>query len=189
MAVLARLIISPTIAERIRQAQADDQLPDQWFAQHTYAGLVRDVDGLYRMRGRLYVPDLPTHPRLRDDILHEAHYSRFTVHPGTVKMYHDMCRSFSWPGLKKDVRDTVLRCLVWQQVKIEHQMPGELLQPLPPLEWKWDCITCDFVTHLPSSRRQMDAVWVVVDRLTKSAHFILIRMTYPVSTLVRLYRG
>ena len=131
---------------------------------------------------------MPDQPGLRDDILREAHSSRFTVHPGSVKMYHDVCRSFWWPGLKKDVRDTVSRCLVCQQVKIKHQQPGGLLHPLPPPEWKWDCITCDFVTHLPTSRRQMDVVWVVLDRLMKSAHFIPIRMTYPVSTLARLYR-
>ena len=57
---------------------------------------------------------------------------------------------------------------------------------MPPM-WKWDCITCDFVTHLPTSRRQMDAVWVVVNRLMKSAHFIPICMTYSIFMLAQLY--
>ena len=104
VAVMARLTISTTIIDRVRQAQAEDQLPEQWRAQGTYADLARDADDLYRVRGRLYVPD---QPGLRDDILREAHSSRFTVHPGSVKMYHDVCRSFWWPGLKKDVRETV----------------------------------------------------------------------------------
>ena len=140
------------------------------------------------MGGRLYVPDLPAHSGSRGEILHEAHYSRFTVHPGTAKMYHDICIVYWWPGLKKDALDTVSKCLVCQQVKIDHQRPGGLLQPLPLPEWKWDCVTYDFITHLPTSRIQMDTVWVIVDRLKKSAHFIPIRMTYPVSTLARLYQ-
>ena len=112
VAVLARLTISPTILDRIRVAQADDEQLAQWFSQGTYAGLVRGEDGLYRMGGRLYVPDLPAHPGLRGEILHEAHYSRFTVYPGTTKMYHDICRAYWWPGLKKDVLDTMSKCLV-----------------------------------------------------------------------------
>ena len=86
--VMARLTNSTTITDKVRQAQADDQLAEQWRAQGTYADLARDADGLYRLRGCLYVPD---HPRLSDDILRKTHSSRFTVHPGSVKMYHDLC--------------------------------------------------------------------------------------------------
>lgn len=64
-----------------------------------------------------------------------------------------------------------------------------MLQLFPVPEWKLDCITCDFVIHLTPSRQQMNVVWVIVDRLTKLVHFILINMTYPVSTLARLYKG
>lgn len=103
-------------------------------------------------------------------------------------MYHDVRRSYWWPGLKREVFDTVARCLVCQQVKAEHLRPGGTLQPLKTPEWKWESIAYDFVTGLPKDRQQRDAVWVIVDRLTKSAHFIPIRMGYPLAKLATLYR-
>ena len=74
-----------------------------------------------------------------------------------------------------------------QQVKAEHQRPARLLQPLEVVEWKCEHITMDFVTHLPRTPRRHDAVWVVVDRLTKSAHFLLVRMTFTLEEFCRLY--
>lgn len=81
------------------------------------------------MKGLSHVPNVLEHLRLGENILHKAHYSRFTEHPGLVMMCYDMCQSFWWPMLQKDVLDTVSKCLVSEQVKIEHQKPGELLQP------------------------------------------------------------
>ena len=89
--------------------------------------------------------------------------------------------------MKADVVKFVVKCLNCQQVKIEHQRPGGLLQPLPIADWKWEHVTMDFVTGLPRSQRGHDAVWVVVDRLTKTAHFLPIRVTDNVDTLSRLY--
>ena len=103
-------------------------------------------------------------------------------------MYHDVSRSYWWPGLKKDVIDVVARCLVCQQVMAEHMRPEGTLQLLPLPEWKWDCVTCDFVTGLPPTPRRFDTVWVIVDWLTKSAHFIPVRKTYSLTTLAGLYR-
>ncbi|KAA3483601.1 DNA/RNA polymerases superfamily protein [Gossypium australe] len=80
-----------------------------------------------------------------------------------------------------------LSCLVCQQVKAEHQVPFGLLQPILILEWKWDRITMDFVTGLPLTPRQKDAIWVVVDRLTKSTHFISVRSDYSLDRLAELY--
>ena len=73
--------------------------------------------------------------------------------------------------MKRHVRDFVRRCLTCQQVKVEHQKPAGLLQPLEVAEWKWEQIMMDFVTHLPRTLRRHDAVWVIVDWLTKLAHF------------------
>ena len=89
--------------------------------------------------------------------------------------------------MKKEIARYVSKCLTCQQVKIEHQKPGGLLQPLPIPEWKWENITMDIVTGLPKTRNQLDVVWVIVDRLTKSAHFLPIRTTYPLEKLARLY--
>nr|GFD28750.1 putative reverse transcriptase domain-containing protein [Tanacetum cinerariifolium] len=107
--------------------------------------------------------------------------SPFSVHPGSTKMYHDLKQHFWWSGMKRDVATFVSRCLVCQQVKIEHQRASGLLQPLDIPVWKWDEISMDFFTGLPRTQRRHDAIWVVVDCLTKSAHFLPIRKDYSVS--------
>ena len=80
--------------------------------------------------------------------------------------------------MKGHVGDFVLQCLTCQQVRAEHQRPVGLLQPLEVAEWKWEHIMMDFVTYLSRTSRKHDAVWVIVDRLTKSAHFLVMRMTF-----------
>ncbi|KAI4304520.1 hypothetical protein MLD38_040016 [Melastoma candidum] len=89
--------------------------------------------------------------------------------------------------MKRDVAQYVSRCLTCQRVKIEHRRSGGELQPLPIPEWKWDEIAMDFVTNLPRTVQGFDSVWVIVDRLTKSAHFIPISVTYSVAKLAKLY--
>ena len=124
---------------------------------------------------------------LREEILKEFHSSRFVVHPGGTKMYQDLRRQYYWSGMKRHVGDFVRRCLTCQQVKAEHKKPAGLLQPLEVAEWKWELVTMDFVTHFPWTPRGHDAVWVIVDRLTKSAHFLLVGMTFTLERLCRLY--
>ena len=80
--------------------------------------------------------------------------------------------------MKRDVTEYVSKCLMCQQVKAEHQVPTGLLNPLPIPQWKWDSITMDFVSGLPLTQQKHDSVWVMVDKLTKSAHFIPVRMDY-----------
>ena len=80
--------------------------------------------------------------------------------------------------MKKDVREYVSECVTCLRVKAEHKKPAGELQPLPVPEWKWEHITMDFLMGLPRTEHRHDAIWVVVDRLTKSAHFIPFRATY-----------
>ena len=89
--------------------------------------------------------------------------------------------------MKRDISDFVSRCLICQQVKAEHQVPSGLLQPIMIPEWKWDRVTMDFVSGLPLSTSKKDAIWVVVDRLTKSAHFIPVRTDFSLDKLAELY--
>ena len=89
--------------------------------------------------------------------------------------------------MKTHVGDFVRRCLTYQQVKAEHQKLVGLLQPLEVAEWKWEHVTMDFVTHLLWTPRRHDAVWVIVDRITKSAHFLTVRMTFTLEEFFRLY--
>ena len=89
--------------------------------------------------------------------------------------------------MKRDVTEYVSKCLMCQQVKAEHQVPTGLLNPLPIPQWKWDNITMDFVSGFPLTQQKHDSVWVIVDRLTKSAHFILVRIDYFMDRLAKLY--
>ena len=93
-------------------------------------------------------------------------------------MYHDLRRQYYSSEMKKHIGDFVRRCLTCQQVKAEHQRLAGLLQPLEVVEWKWKHVTMDFVTHLPQTSRGDEVVWVIVDRLTKSTHFLAVPMTF-----------
>ena len=88
--------------------------------------------------------------------------------------------------MKSDVVDFVNRCVVCQKIKIEHQKPSRTLQPLDILEWKWESISMDFVMGLPRTSAGYDAIWVIMDRLAKSAHFLPIRANYPLERLAQL---
>lgn len=143
-----------------------------------------DNEGVLWISGRLCVPNVDN---LREEILEEAYFAAYSVHPVSTKMYHDIKDLYWWDGMKKDVAEFVSKCLTCQQVKAEHQKPFGKLQPLPIPEWKWERVTIDFVTRLPRSKDGYYSIWVIVDRLTKSAHFLPIKATYPVAKLARLY--
>ncbi|KAD5960466.1 hypothetical protein E3N88_11938 [Mikania micrantha] len=124
---------------------------------------------------------------LRTLILDEAHKTRYSVHPGADKMYQDLRSFYWWPGMKKDVATYVGKCITCAKVKAEHQkLSGLLEQPEIP-QWKWEQIAMDFITKLPRTSSGHDSIWVVVDRLTKSAHLLPIRETYKMEKLARLY--
>ena len=185
-ATLFTLVAQPTLLSRVLEAQQSDEEAVSFRTRVTsdeaMDGWTFSPDSGLRYRSRPFVP-----LALRDDVLSDFHHSRLAVHPGGTKMYHDLRRQYWWKGMKRAVADFVSTCLTCQQVKAEHQRPAGLLQPLDIPEWKWEHITMDFVTALPRSQRQHDAVWVIVDRLTKSAHFLPIRMTDSVNVLGRLY--
>ncbi|GKE83782.1 reverse transcriptase domain-containing protein, partial [Tanacetum coccineum] len=102
-------------------------------------------------------------------------------------MYHDLKKLYWWPNIKAIIAEYVGKCLTCSRVNTECQKPSSLLvQPEIPM-WKWERITMDFVTKLPKTSIGHDAIWVIVDRLTKSTHFIPIRATDSMETLTRLY--
>jgi len=114
-------------------------------------------------------------------IQEESHQSNLSIHSEATKMYHDLNKLFWWSGFKRDVAQFVYACLICQKSKVENQKLVGLLTPLDVLEWKSDSISMDFVTSLPNTPKGHDAIWVIVDRLTKSAHFIPINISFPVS--------
>ncbi|GJY23324.1 putative reverse transcriptase domain-containing protein [Tanacetum coccineum] len=142
------------------------------------------ADGTLCLHGRSW---LPCYGDLRSVIMHESHKSKYFIHPGSEKMYQDIKKLYWWPNMKADIATYVSKCLTCARVKAEHQRPsGLLVQPEIP-EWKWDNITMDFITKLPKSSQGFDTIWVIVDRLTKSAHFLPIRENDPLDKLARLY--
>nr|GFB15265.1 putative reverse transcriptase domain-containing protein [Tanacetum cinerariifolium] len=132
------------------------------------------TDGILCLNGRSW---LPYYGNLQTVIMHESYKSKYSIHPGSDKMYHDMKKLYWWPNMKADIAIYVSKCLTYAKVKAEHQRPsGLLVQPKIP-KMKWDNITMDFVTKLPKSSQGYDTIWVIVDRLTKSAIFIPLRET------------
>ncbi|GJR35802.1 putative reverse transcriptase domain-containing protein [Tanacetum coccineum] len=117
----------------------------------------------------------------------EAHTSRYSVHPGADKMYYDLRDLYWWPGMKRDIAEYVSRCLTCSKIKAEHQKPSGLLQQPEIPEWKWEKLAMDFITKLPKSSSGYDTIWVIVDRLTKSAHFLPIREDYKTEKLAKIY--
>ncbi|GJR41008.1 putative nucleotidyltransferase, ribonuclease H [Tanacetum coccineum] len=176
----ASMRIESNLMLQIKEAQRDDG--ELWAivqnvedGKHTEFSV--DDDGVVWFEDRLCVPN---DQALREKVMTEAHSSPFTIHPGSTKMYRDLKQYFWWNGMKQDVATFVSKCMTCQQVKIEHQRASGLLQPLEIPVWKWDEISMDFVTGLPTTQKRHDAIWVVVDRLTKSAHFLPIRKNYGI---------
>jgi hypothetical protein len=124
---------------------------------------------------------------LRETNLREAHYSAYSIHPGSTTMYQDLKQRYWWCGMKRDVAAHVALCDTCHRVKAEHQRPAGLLQPLKVPEWKWEEIGMDFIVGLPRTRVGYDSICVIVDRLTKVAHFILVKTTYTRAKLAELY--
>ncbi|KAG8474920.1 hypothetical protein CXB51_031559 [Gossypium anomalum] len=185
--LVVELKVKPLLTHQICKTQKID---DELVAKRAECVLNMDSEfqiddnDCLRFRSRLCVP---RNSALISMILNEAHDSRMSIHPGSMKMYNDLKRQFWWPGMKRDISDFVSKCLVCQQVKAEHQVPSVLLQPIMIPEWKWDRVTMDFVSGLPLSSSKKDAIWVLVDRLTKSAHFIPVHTDYSLDKLAELY--
>nr|GEZ02875.1 putative reverse transcriptase domain-containing protein [Tanacetum cinerariifolium] len=130
---------------------------------------------------------LPLHGGLRDLIMHESHKSKYSIHPGSTKMYQDFKKFYWWSNMKDDIATYISRCLTCAKVKAEHLKPLGLLQQPEIPEWKWENVTMDFVTGLPRTPSGYDSIWVIVYRLTKSAHFLTKKKTDSIEKLVELY--
>jgi hypothetical protein len=177
----------PTLETEIRQHQKDDKKLQE-ICELLKIGKAphfrEDDQGTLWYKGRISVPDVKD---LRKLILSEAHDTSYSIHPGSTKMYYDLKERFWWYGMKRSVAEYVAICDTCQRVKAEHQRPAGLLQPLKIPEWKWEEITMDFIVGLPRTQKGYNSIWVVVDRLTKVAHFIPVNTTYSDARLAELY--
>ncbi|KAD7479605.1 hypothetical protein E3N88_02741 [Mikania micrantha] len=182
-----KLVITSRLIEQIKKAQMEALKEENW-KRDRIKGQAYNLDegsnGLKTRWGRVWIPH--TCP-LKSVLLEEAHKSKYSIHPGATKMYRDLRVNYWWPGMKRDIVKYVQKCLTCMQVKAEHQKPYGKLQPLEIPLWKWEHITMDLITKLPKTRKGFDAIWVIVDRLTKSAHFLPIRESYSSDKMAEIY--
>jgi hypothetical protein len=126
-------------------------------------------------------------PEIRKTIFDEAHMSKFSIHPDSTKMYQDLKQNFWWSNMKVDIAKYVAECDTCHQMKARHLKSAGVLQPLSIPMWKWDDISMDFIVGLPLTARKKDSIWVIMDRLTKTAHFIAVHTTYSVQQYADIY--
>ncbi|GKF56514.1 putative reverse transcriptase domain-containing protein, partial [Tanacetum coccineum] len=157
------MTIGLDLPKQILNAQTEAQKPEN-LKNEDVGGMIRKNIPKEKLEPRadrtLCLNDriwLPCYGDLRTVIMHESHKSKYSIHSGSDKMYQDMKKLYWWPNMKADIATY------------------------------WDNITMDFVTKLPKSSQGYDTIWVIVDRLTKSAIFIPMRETDPMEKLARMY--
>ncbi|KAL8123999.1 hypothetical protein AgCh_011848 [Apium graveolens] len=152
---LYEITFQPALMEKIKRCQ--EGVMEQELEDLTGEELCTEKDnhGLFRFSSCIWIPNVA---ELKNEILHETHNSRFSIHPGSTKMYQDLKKHFWWLGMKKEIAD-----------------------------WKWEEIAMDFLVGLPKTRSNHDAIWVIIDRLTKSGHFLSINERYSLEKLVKIY--
>ena len=178
-ALLSSFQVRPILIDRVLEAQMNDE-KTQELIQARSQGKKKDLriqesNGMLMQEKRMYVPN---NAELKKDILDEAHISAYAMHPRSTKMYHTIRPFYYWPGMKRQIAEYVSRCAICQEVKAKRKEPFGLMQQLPIPQWKWEDITMDFIYKLPHTQNSFDGIWVIVDRLTKSTHFIPVREKY-----------
>ncbi|GJR52626.1 putative reverse transcriptase domain-containing protein [Tanacetum coccineum] len=128
-----------------------------------FGGMIKKLepraDGTLCLNGRSWIP---YRGDLRELIMNESHKSKYSIHPGSDKMYQDLKKLYWWPNMKAEIATYVCKCLTCAKVKAESQKPsGLLVQPVIPV-WKWENITMDFVTKLPKMMSGQDTIWLTI---------------------------
>jgi hypothetical protein len=136
-----------------------------------------DAEGTLWFKDRLVVPKTEA---LKKKILDEAHTSRYSIHPGSTKMYHDLRQPFWWTRMKHEIARYVSEYDTCRKVKADYMKSGGLLQLLSVPDCKWDDISMDFIVGLSLTACKYNLIWVIVNRLIKSAHFISVNTNYNV---------
>ncbi|GKB90012.1 putative reverse transcriptase domain-containing protein [Tanacetum coccineum] len=152
--------------------------------QRRFTKLEPRADGTLCLNNQSWIPCFGD---LRALIMHEFHKSKYFIHPGSDKMYQDMKKLYWWPNMKAEIATYVSECLTCAKVKVEYQKSSGLLVQLEIPQWKWENITMDFVTKLPKTVAGQDTIWVIVDRLTKSAYFLPMQEDDTLEKLTRQY--
>jgi len=186
---LANITLTPTLRDQIVDAQKNnagmEKIRQRLMENDPRAACFhQDSEGVLWFDNRLVIPkDL----ELRKRILDEAHLSRYSIHPGSKKMYQDLKQRFWWTRMKREIARYVSECDTCQRVKASHLRSAGLLQPLSIPSWKWEDISMDFIVGLPKTSKGYDSIWVIVDRLTKSTHFLQVKTTHTAKQYAQLY--
>ncbi|GJR85810.1 putative reverse transcriptase domain-containing protein [Tanacetum coccineum] len=187
------MTIGLNLPKQILKAQIEALKPENLTAEDVRGMLRQDltkerlkprVDGTLCLNNRSW---LPCYGDLRTLVMHESHKSKYSIHLGSDKMYQDLKQLYWWPNMKTNIATYVSKCLTCSKVKAEHQKPSSLLVQPEILEWKWEKITMDFVTKLPKTTNSYHTIWVIIDHLTKSAHFLPMREIDLIERLMKLY--
>jgi hypothetical protein len=186
---LNHIAVKPLLQDSIVTAQQHDKgvkMIKQQLAQgeEKYKCFQEDSKGILRFKGRMVVPK---NHQLRKQIMDEAHLSKFAMHPGSTKMYQDLKRNFWWTRMRREIAKYVSECDVCQRIKASHLRTSGTLQPLSIPSWKWEDISMDFIIGLPNTSQRHDSIWVIVDRLTKTAHFLPVHTTYTARKYAEIY--
>jgi hypothetical protein len=186
---LYALAAESNLYDRIITAQRNDedlQIIKQKLAEGDpkYTCFHKDHQDVIWFGKRLVVP---VDSEIKKIILDEAHKSKFSIHPGSTKMYQDLKQNFWLSNMKVDIAKYVAECDTFHRMKASHLKSAGVLQPLSIPMWKWEDISMDFIVGLPLIARKKDSIWVIVDRLTKTAHFIVVHTTYSVQQYAELY--
>jgi hypothetical protein len=186
---LSHISVETTLRDQIIMAQLSDkgvQIIKENLHQKTekYKCFRQYGKGILWFVSRLVVPK---NKDLKKNILDEAHLSKFFMHPGSTKMYHDLKPLYWWTRMKREIAQYVSECDTCQRIKASHLKSAGALQPLSIPSWKWDDISMDFIVGLPNTPQHHDSIWVIVDRLTKVAHFLPVHTTIKAQKYAELY--
>jgi hypothetical protein len=177
-AVLHSIQISCSLESKIIEGQKTDKgifhIKEKIKEESSKHFRVDEQDVLW-FNDRLVVPK---DRELKNKLMDEAHLSKLSIHPRSSKMYQELKPCYWWTKIKKEVAAYVARCDTCCRVKAIHMKPTGLLQPLSVSSWKWDDISIDFISGLPTTQKGHDSIWVIVDRLTKIDHFLPVKTDY-----------
>lgn len=141
------------------------------------------IEEIILYKGRIFV--VPN-SKVKGKVLKEYHDNPLAGHQGYYKTYKQVREKYSWKGLKKDVLKYVQECMICKRNKTEQNHPVGVLQPLPIPTQKWQSISMDFIMGLPKTQGK-DCIYVVVNRLTKYAHFFSISMDYKAPQVAKVF--
>jgi hypothetical protein len=184
---LTHLKLESIILQRIIDAQRTDKSM-KYIHEKLEAGKAncyrKDDQGVIWFKDRIVVPK---DAEVRQQILDEAHLSRYYIHPGSTKMYQGLKQHYRWTKMKIEIARYVGKFDTCKRVKAIHMTAAGPLQSLPIPTWKWEDINMDFIVGLPKTAKGFDSFWVIIDRLTKTAHFLPVKMDHPVVVYAQLY--